>query len=428
MPIETEFFRRSLQIMTPTYAKISVILFSTMIFASWFSNGSYGQQSDENVKELLKEVSQHIENKEYNQASKILGEIIKADNENAEAWQMLGYTLQVAGDLDRAIVIHKKAATFEASRISAYYNLACAYALKNEKQQAIEYLEKAIDAGFGDEKMLGSDPDLASIRGDKEFSKLMARFAAPVTRVIFFRPTTLEGQYEVISGAYIGKQLGPSQLPIPTIITDDEIRMVVDSKDIVMQYSLDLSKRPVEIDLKFLKGKEKFRDCSGIVDFNGDLVTLCYQSTGGARPTVYVSSPREGNVLLEMRRKDATIDRGDLVGDWKFDRGFRGSDAIDKEHLTLGISINEREIQLPGSHGSMLAVNYQIDSTKSPAEIDMVLTDPETGRRISNGLGIIQLKNRRLTICYDSTGKVRPKKFASTKKDGFFLFTLQRAE
>jgi uncharacterized protein (TIGR03067 family) len=413
----------------PTNMQTRVVLFSISIFVSCVSGTSCGQETDAQVRELLDQVAEHVQQKEYNQASKILGEILKADKENAEAWQMLGYTLQVAGDLDRAIVIHKKAATFETSRISAYYNLACAYALKNETRLSLEYLEKAIDGGFGDENMLKQDPDLDSIRGEKKFAALLARFTAPPqSRVTYFRPTILRGQYEVISGAYVGKKLSPAQLPIPTLITDDQIRLTVDTKEIVMQYSLDLDKRPVEIDLKFLKGKEKYRDCKGIVDFNGDLVTLCYQSTGDARPTAYVSSPQEGNVLLEMRKKAATIKRADLVGKWKFDKGFRGSDAIDKERLTLGISIGEREIELPGSDGAMLVVHYQIDSTKSPPVIDMVLTEPETGRRISNGLGIIQLKNQRLTICYDPTGKVRPLKFATTKKDGFFLFTLQRAE
>ncbi len=414
--------------MTLTRTKTITLRLLILVFAPFFLRCSTGQEPDEQVRELLDKVAQHVEQKEYNQASKILGEILKADQENAEAWQMLGYTLQSAGDLDRAIVIHKKAATFETSKISAYYNLACAYALKNQTPLALEYLEKALEAGFGDESLLKQDPDLESIRGDKKFTALLARYATPPPRVNYFRPTSLVGQWEVTSGAYVGKKLSRGQLPIPTKITEDLISLEVDSKEIVMSYSLDLSKRPVEIDLKFLKGKEKYRDCKGIVDFNGDLATLCYQSTGGERPTVYVSSAREGNVLLEMRRKEATIDRAELVGDWTIDKGFRGSNAIDKERLLLGISIGEREMQLPGSNGSNLVVHYQIDSTKTPATIDMVLTEPETGRRISNGLGIIQLRNQRLMICYDSTGKVRPVKFATTKKDGFFLFTLQPAE
>ena len=403
-------------------------LISLVIVALFIPAGSHSQQPDKTDEELFAKVAQHVKNKEYNQASKILGEIIKADKENAEAWQMLGYTLQAAGDVDRAIVIHKKAATFEAAKISAYYNLSCAYALKNQPKLSLQYLKKAIDGGFDDVNMINTDPELKSIRGYKEFRTLMRRFAKPARRVSYFRPTKLDGKWKVVSGAYVGKKLTPAQLPIPTSVTPDKIELAVGGKDIVMRYKLDLSKRPVEIDLKFIEGKEKNLDCKGIVDFNGDTVKLCYQSTGGARPKKYVSSPNDGNVLLVMRRISATIDRNELVGKWNFEKGFRGSETIDKKRLTLGILIGERQIRLPGTDGKTLTVHYQIDSTQKPATIDMVMTDSETGQRISNGLGIILLNNTRLMICYDSKGKVRPKKFATTKSDGFFLFTLKRAE
>ena len=58
------------------------------------------------------------------------------------------------------------------------YNLACAHARSGSKGAALDALAKAADAGFRDLKGLEGDPDLASIRGKKEYKELVARLAA----------------------------------------------------------------------------------------------------------------------------------------------------------------------------------------------------------------------------------------------------------
>lgn len=51
----------------------------------------------------------------------------------------------------------------------AYYNLSCTYSLLDNKQMALTYLKKSIDAGYIDYNHIQEDTDLDKIRKEKEF-------------------------------------------------------------------------------------------------------------------------------------------------------------------------------------------------------------------------------------------------------------------
>jgi hypothetical protein len=63
------------------------------------------------------------------------------------------------------------------NRPLAYYNLTCAYALQSESQPALQYLDQAVKAGFKDIKLMDTDPDLNSIRGEQRFQELRKELA-----------------------------------------------------------------------------------------------------------------------------------------------------------------------------------------------------------------------------------------------------------
>ena len=84
-----------------------------------------------------------------------------------------GYCLHASGELDKAIEIHKKAAEFDQFAGIATYNLACAYSLENQADDAFVALEKAIELGFGDVGQMEGDSDFDNIRKDKRYAKLI---------------------------------------------------------------------------------------------------------------------------------------------------------------------------------------------------------------------------------------------------------------
>lgn len=100
--------------------------------------------------------------------------IVKAQPENGMAHHMLGYALHGKGDLDAALEAHKTAAKFADVRAVSLYNCACVYSLKGEKDEAIEYLGKAVEAGFDRAEHAATDGDLDNVRSDPRFEKVMA--------------------------------------------------------------------------------------------------------------------------------------------------------------------------------------------------------------------------------------------------------------
>jgi len=57
--------------------------------------------------------------------------------------------------------------------IDGYYNYSCVYSLLNNKEMAINYLDKAIKAGYGDCSHINGDTDLDNIRHEKAFITLL---------------------------------------------------------------------------------------------------------------------------------------------------------------------------------------------------------------------------------------------------------------
>ena len=112
-----------------------------------------------------------------------------ADPKNGLAWHRLGYALHVQGMLDEAIVAHKAAAEFPKVKAHALYNLACAYGLKKDANQACDALEKSIVAGFADLATLEQDADLASVRDDARYKKVVEQLKkAPKKLRAYYNP------------------------------------------------------------------------------------------------------------------------------------------------------------------------------------------------------------------------------------------------
>ena len=76
---------------------------------------------------------------------------------------------------DEAIDTFKKSVQIRKELPESYYNVACAYALKGEKEKAIDWFADALAHGFNDEKHIEQDGDLDSIRGEQRFKDAVAK-------------------------------------------------------------------------------------------------------------------------------------------------------------------------------------------------------------------------------------------------------------
>jgi len=73
-----------------------------------------------------------------------------------------------------AVEEHKLSASAESVLPAGLYNLACLASMKGEKAKSLEWLGKAVRAGFKDRQWIRMDRDLEAIRGEEGYRKLLA--------------------------------------------------------------------------------------------------------------------------------------------------------------------------------------------------------------------------------------------------------------
>ena len=98
---------------------------------------------------------------------------VKSEPNSGRAWFNLGYALHYSREHDKAIEAFQQALRLGYHKPTLTYNIACAYAMLNQKDEAFEWLDRAIQAGFGSNGNLSWDPDLDSLRSDPRFKRFL---------------------------------------------------------------------------------------------------------------------------------------------------------------------------------------------------------------------------------------------------------------
>lgn len=78
-------------------------------------------------------------------------------------------------DLDEAIVDFQKGLEIEPNDVALHFNIACAYSLTEQKEEAFTHLENAVKLGFKDFDKIQSHDDLAFLRIQPEFDDFKAK-------------------------------------------------------------------------------------------------------------------------------------------------------------------------------------------------------------------------------------------------------------
>ncbi len=116
---------------------------------------------------------EHPDHDRLNEAIINFEQLRSASSQDGDQWYKVGSRLLGLRDLERATVALTQAVEHVGYRgASAKYNLACTYALKGDRDLALDWLEKSINAGFDSSDKLREDPDIASLRGESRFKKL----------------------------------------------------------------------------------------------------------------------------------------------------------------------------------------------------------------------------------------------------------------
>jgi serine/threonine protein kinase/Flp pilus assembly protein TadD len=95
--------------------------------------------------------------------------------DDPRALYMGAMSLTALGESEKAREWNRRALAMDPDDPSVLYNIACAFAMENQKSEAIEALARALDNGFGHWSWIDHDADLDSVRDDPGFLALMAR-------------------------------------------------------------------------------------------------------------------------------------------------------------------------------------------------------------------------------------------------------------
>lgn len=90
--------------------------------------------------------------------------LVRRAPDYTEAIEVLAYDLTKLGKYEEALKYDELLVKLLPNDPTARYNLACSYSLTHKYEKAVEAIEKAIDLGFNDFKLLRRDPDLKNLR------------------------------------------------------------------------------------------------------------------------------------------------------------------------------------------------------------------------------------------------------------------------
>jgi tetratricopeptide (TPR) repeat protein len=105
---------------------------------------------------------------------------VSAPKPTAEARKLANEAdaLAMQGKSAEALPLYRRAWEQGVRKEVTLYNAACTAALAGERAEALTWLERAVEAGFYVTQQLKTDEDLASLREDPAFTRLVERTAA----------------------------------------------------------------------------------------------------------------------------------------------------------------------------------------------------------------------------------------------------------
>ena len=121
-----------------------------------------------------RDIKKDIEMKKANeQALFVVRRHLDLNPDDARALYLGAGTLIIADKPGEALEWVKKAVILEPNEIAVLYNATCIYSELGMFEEALDYFEKAIDAGFASREWIDNDSDLDPIRDHPRFQKVL---------------------------------------------------------------------------------------------------------------------------------------------------------------------------------------------------------------------------------------------------------------
>ncbi len=112
----------------------------------------------------------------FTEASEFYKESLKIDPDYLFSIEMLGNLYMGLKDFGKGMEYNFKAENLGSKNNIIYYNMACYYSVKNDKEKAFKYLDMAIYRDYRDIESIKTDKDFENIKSDSRFVKLVSNF------------------------------------------------------------------------------------------------------------------------------------------------------------------------------------------------------------------------------------------------------------
>jgi len=120
-----------------------------------------------------KEASAAYASKDWQDAARLYQAIAETEPQNPRVWYRLATSLHEIGEQTKALAAYQKSMEAGLPPAIGEYQIALVYASMKENEKSFEFLQKAADHGFSQPDQLTGDTELAELRGDARFPKLV---------------------------------------------------------------------------------------------------------------------------------------------------------------------------------------------------------------------------------------------------------------
>lgn len=100
------------------------------------------------------------------------------DPQDGRALQLATVQAARLGNRARSRELAARALSVRPDAFATFYNVACAYAVLGDREEALEMLDRAVKQGRGNLEWIEQDPDFDTLRGDPRFESIVNRLRA----------------------------------------------------------------------------------------------------------------------------------------------------------------------------------------------------------------------------------------------------------
>jgi len=122
---------------------------------------------------MTKEASAAYEAKDWRKAAQLYQQLAEAQPQSPRLWYRLATSLHEIGEQEKAVAAYQKSLDAGLPNFLGEFQIALVYASMQNKEQSLDFLQKAANDGFNQPEQLSDTAEFANLRDDARFTKAL---------------------------------------------------------------------------------------------------------------------------------------------------------------------------------------------------------------------------------------------------------------